>query len=211
MSQIEDDYNLNAFVNCPFDSHYKPLFDMMVFTIIACGFIPRCAKEEDDSDDIRIQKIMRLIGGSKYGIHDLSRVDTSGRLPRFNMPLELGIFMGCLHFGGDSHQSKKYLILESEQFRFHQFISDLSGQDIKNHDGNERRMITCVRDWLSRKTRKRIPHASRIADKYERFSDDLPELCEAEEWTVGELDFLEYCGLASFWLTTKTASHASPE
>ncbi|MCY7351352.1 MAG: hypothetical protein LH606_11910 [Cytophagaceae bacterium] len=202
MNQIEEDYNLNVFINCPFDTQYAALFNAMVFTIIACGFIPRCAKEEDDSDEIRIQKIVRLIGNSKYGIHDLSRVDTSAKLPRFNMPLELGIFMGCLHFGSDLHSSKKYLILESEEFRFRQFISDLSGQDIKSHNGDERQLITCVRDWLSRKTRKRIPHASRVAEKYGRFNDDLPQLCELDEWTVSELTFLEYCGLASAWLRT---------
>jgi hypothetical protein len=202
MNQVEKNYERNVFINCPFATEYTPLFNAMVFTIFACGFDPVCAKADDDSDEIRIQKIIRLIGSCRYGIHDLSRVDTSGRLPRFNMPLELGLFMGCLHFGGDTHRTKKYLILESEQFRFREFISDLSGQDIKNHDGDEQKLIVCVRDWLSRKTKKRIPHASRIAERYDRFKEDLPSLCAPTEWTVLELTFPEYSLLASAWLKT---------
>jgi hypothetical protein len=34
-----------------------------------------------------------MIGECELGIHDLSRVDTYGQLPRFNMPLELGLFL----------------------------------------------------------------------------------------------------------------------
>ena len=36
-------YNDNVFINCPFDSAYKPLFDAMVFTVHDCGFVARCA------------------------------------------------------------------------------------------------------------------------------------------------------------------------
>ena len=33
-------YNDNVFLNCPFDSAYKALFDALVFTIYDCGFMP---------------------------------------------------------------------------------------------------------------------------------------------------------------------------
>ncbi len=32
-------YNDNVFLNCPFDSAYKQLFDAMVFAVYDCGFI----------------------------------------------------------------------------------------------------------------------------------------------------------------------------
>jgi hypothetical protein len=88
---------LAVFINCPFDSRYQKFFDAIVFTVIRCGFDARCAREIDDGSGTRIDKIMNLIEACPYGIHDISRteLDTASNLPRFNMPLELGIFLGA--------------------------------------------------------------------------------------------------------------------
>ena len=87
-------YNDNVFLNCPFDSAYKRLFDAMVFAVHDCGFIPRCALEEEDASQVRIDKIYNIIADCRYGIHDISRteLDQTSGFPRFNMPLELGVF-----------------------------------------------------------------------------------------------------------------------
>ena len=45
-------YHQSVFINCPFDDDYKPLFQAMVFTVIRCGYLPRCAKEQDDSSGV---------------------------------------------------------------------------------------------------------------------------------------------------------------
>ena len=73
------------------DPTYKPLFDAMVFAVHDCGFIPRCALEEDDTSQVRIDKIYEIIADCRYGIHDISRIelDEPSGFPRFNMPLEL--------------------------------------------------------------------------------------------------------------------------
>ena len=68
-------YNDNVFINCPFDSTYKPLFDAMVFAVHDCGFIARCALEEGDASEVRIDKIYSIIADSCYGIHDISRIE----------------------------------------------------------------------------------------------------------------------------------------
>lgn len=83
----------NVFLNCPLDRGYAPLFEVMVFTVYACGFRPRCALEEADSGEVRVDKIARLIRECHYAIHNISRVelDPVHRLPRFNMPFELGL------------------------------------------------------------------------------------------------------------------------
>src|ERR1700730_5242117 len=93
--------NLDVFVNCPFDSGYKQQFNALIFTIYDFGFYPRCALEAVDSGQLRFQKICQLILESPYGIHDLSRIelDPSTQLPRFNMALELGLFLGYLRMG----------------------------------------------------------------------------------------------------------------
>ena len=86
----------SVFINCPFDSAYQAFFRAIVFAVYDCGFIPRCALEIQDASQTRIDKIFRIIAECKYGIHDICRteLDSATNLPRFNMPLELGIFLG---------------------------------------------------------------------------------------------------------------------
>jgi hypothetical protein len=87
-------YDDRVFINVRFDRRYKKLFDALVFTVHDCGFLAHCALESDDGSRVRLDKLYAIIAECRYGIHDLSRVtlDTRYRLPRFNMPLELGIF-----------------------------------------------------------------------------------------------------------------------
>jgi len=81
-------FGQSVFINCPFDRQYYPLFEALVFTVLACGLHPRCALEELDSGTVRLEKIQKIIRSCRFAIHDLSRVELSGprSLPRFNMP-----------------------------------------------------------------------------------------------------------------------------
>lgn len=197
------DYSQSVFLNCPFDEDYSKLFNAILFTVHRCGFILRCSKEYDDTSKIRIHNIIKLINESKYSIHDISRVglDAHNNLPRFNMPLELGIFIGSIHFGQKKHREKEFLIIESNQYRFKEFISDISGQDIKAHNDEPKEVIKCVRDWLAKRTSEIIPSASIISEEFEEFKSNLPELCKSAKWVVEELTFDEYSALVSSWLT----------
>lgn len=105
--------NTNTFINCPFDEDYKALHEALVFAVHDCGYVARSAQEFDDSSVIRIQKIYALIKNARYGIHDLSRteLDSLHGLPRFNMPLELGLFLGAKEFGGKAQKNKMCLVL----------------------------------------------------------------------------------------------------
>ena len=108
----------DVFINCPFDDEYWPVFHAMIFAVQACEFVPRCASEVDDGD-VRIAKILQIIAECRLGIHDISRsqIDSKG-LPRFNMPLELGIFLGAREYGGTRHKKKVFLILERDQYLY---------------------------------------------------------------------------------------------
>lgn len=196
-------YSQSVFLNCPFDDDYSELFNAILFTVHRCGFILRCSKEFDDTSKIRIQNIIKLINESRYSIHDISRVglDTHNGLPRFNMPLELGILIGSINFGPKKHREKEFLIIESDQFRFKEFISDISGQDIRAHNDEPEKVIKCVRDWLAKRTNEIIPSASIINIEFEEFKANLPELCKKAKWVVKELTFDEYSALVSTWLT----------
>ena len=202
-----DNYSYNVFLNCPFDEEYQPTFEAVLFTVFRCGFFLRCAKEFNDTGKIRIENIVKLISESKYGIHDLCRVelDKTSRLPRFNMPLELGIFIGALKFGARStHAKKEYLILDSENFRFKSFISDISGQDIKSYNSTQT-VIGKIRDWLSNKTTEILPSARFINEEYSKFLGDLPELCDDNRWVREELTYPELVTLTVSWIELNRA------
>jgi hypothetical protein len=197
-------YNDNVFLNCPFDSAYKQLFDALVFAVHDCGFIARCALEEEDASQVRIDKIYDIIADCRYGIHDISRteLDETSDLPRFNMPLELGVFLGAKQFGIDEQKRKNCLILDKEQYRYQQFISDIAGQDIHAHHNNPEEIVTVVRNWLRNVSKRQtIPSGSIIWERYQEFTKDLPQLAQVFRLEVGELIFNDYTFMLAEWLT----------
>src|SRR4051794_5309929 len=124
------DYERNVFVNCPFDADYKDLFEAVVFAVHDCGYFARCALEVDDGSEVRIDKVEKIIGECRFGLHDISRAepDSVTNLPRFNMPFELGLFLGAKRFGRAKQKFKTCLILDVEPYRYQKFISDIAGQ-----------------------------------------------------------------------------------
>ena len=78
----------SVFINCPFDTDYKPLLRAACFTILACGYSPRCALDYSDSGVVRFTEIVKLITACDLSIHDISRVDLDrgSLLPRFKHP-----------------------------------------------------------------------------------------------------------------------------
>ena len=197
-------YQRNVFINCPFDTTYKPLFQAIIFTVQACGFRPRCAQEEDNTGDIRIQKIIRIINDCHYGIHDISKadLDENTQLARFNMPLELGIFIGAHHFAPPKHynRNKKFIVMDSEPFRYQRFISDINGQDIKAHNLQEEVVIQHVRDFLATSSRIKLAGADYLVEQFNQFKNRLPIICQRLRWTVERLTFIDYVNCINVWL-----------
>lgn len=199
-------YNENVFVNCPFDKAYQQLFDAIVFTVYDCGFVARCALEESDASQIRVQKIFGIIFKCRLGIHDISRIelDKGTKLPRFNMPLELGAFLGAKEFGKNEQKRKSCLILDSEKYRYQKFISDIAGQDIQAHGNDPQRVITVVRNWLRNYSQTTLPSGSVIWRRYQLFKSDLPFLCKELKLSAKELIFNDFVLLVSKWLKINT-------
>jgi hypothetical protein len=193
-------YDDNVFVNCPFDPEYEPIFHAILFAVHDCGYVARCALEADDSGEIRIEKILAIIDQCKFGIHDISRTELNdNNLPRFNMPLELGLFLGARRF--KRGKAKKIaLILDTERYRYREFCSDIAGQDIQPHKKEPAECIKVVRNWLrSNKPDVRIPGGSVIARRYEQFGAELPNL-KLEMHLGDDLIFADYISLLIGWL-----------
>ena len=197
-------YEDSVFLNVPFDKKYARLFDALVFAVHDCGFIARSALEVDDSGQARVAKILDIIEQSKFGIHDISRagIDRQTGLARFNMPLELGFFLGAKRYGSAQDRQKCCLVLDRERYRYRNFCSDIAGQDIRAHDDQPREVIRAVRDWLStHRTAVQMPGGKAIFERYERFRVQLAVQAADLHLDPTELTFGDYTKLVVGWLT----------
>jgi hypothetical protein len=196
-------YEDSVFINVPFDRKYARLGDAIVFAVHDCGFFCRSALEIEDSGQARVDKILDIIQQSKFGIHDISRagIDRNTRLARFNMPLELGFFLGAKRYGNDRDREKRCLILDRTPYRYRSFCSDISGQDIRVHNDQPRDAIRAVRDWLSNQREEVvIPGGKAIFDRYQRFRLQLPKQAREMNLDYRELTFNDYTRLVVGWL-----------
>jgi hypothetical protein len=199
----KSDYDRQVFINCPFDDPFKPLFEAITFAIFDCGFLPRCALEVDDGGQIRMQKILSIIADCKFGLHDISRteLDSVNGLPRFNMPLELGLFLGAKSYGGARQQRKTCLILDRDPYRYQRFVSDLAGQDIRTHDDQPEKAVEVVRNWLrSTDPGFTMPSGTTIWKRYLAFRKKLPVMCRKLQLVEARLTFADLAWLTSEWL-----------
>lgn len=199
----------SIFVNCPFDDDYRPLADAIAFAILACGFTVRSAAEIIDSGELRLLKIIRLIQGCGLSIHDISRVelDVANRLPRFNMPLELGISLGMKHLGTSRLRAHAMLILDSERYRYQKFASDLSGVDISAHDNDPRKAIKRIRNFLATHIGPlgtALPGSNHLEALYDAFEAKLPDMALAENQHVDQLEHVDRLLLTRKFLLSLT-------
>jgi len=203
----DPEYDRNVFINCPFDDEYTPIFEAIVFTIEVCGFRPMCARSRLNSSDVRLYKILDIIAACRYSIHDLSRteLDKTSALPRFNMPLELGIDIGCRSYGS-GHATKSFLIFDRDRFRFQAYVSDIAGQDVADHADDPTRAIARVRDWLRTESRRTdIPGAKAMQLKYRDFRGELPIICKRFDLDIGTLTFADFLFAVGLWLAPVVA------
>lgn len=203
-------YEKSVFVNCPFDDTYGNLFYAILFTILDCDFTPRCAREKRDSDEVRISKITGIIADCKLGIHDISRIelDTDNNLPRFNMPFELGIFLGAKEFGREQHTDKRCLILEGQKFQFQKCLSDIGGQDPICHDNKVVKVIQAVTSWLSDLSPERgldFPGFLHISDRFATFMEELPDICFKLGRDINNLAYNDLVRIMAKWLALRPA------
>lgn len=191
----------HVFINCPFDREYQPIFEALVFAVHDCGFVARSSLEAEDGAEVRIEKIYRIIGECRVGIHDISRIELDPRsgFPRFNMPLELGLFLGARRYGPGQQKTKVCLILDREPLEYQKYCSDIAGQDIHSHYGNPQLAIEAVRTTLASLRRGSVvlPGAMHIIERYTAFRAQLPSICERFQLQEDSLSFFDYGTIVS--------------
>jgi hypothetical protein len=181
---------------------YRPFFEALAFTIVCCGFQPRTTLEVPDASGTRLERIFKLISACKYGIHDISRTELSAekKLPRFNIPLELGLFLGAQKFDPLSAKQKQSLVVDKEKFRYQEFISDLAGIDIASHEGNARALVSIVRDWLRVSSNQSVPSSRLIWEQFQLFKKAAPKIVKAVGIKRDELTYPDFIYIMSSWL-----------
>jgi hypothetical protein len=205
----KENYDFNVFINCPFDKGYLPIFHAIIFTVMSNGFCPVCVKLP--SGKVRLEKICEAICDSRLGIHDIScvKLDSKTKLPRFNMPFELGLFIGCLKFGGGKHSQKDIIVMDKEKYRYHEFLSNINGLDCKAHKNKPEEAIKIVHEWLRFKrleksiTEKKISKYSSICKEYQgsqsmlsafnEFVIKIPEYCRINGYDFKDLKYVDFC------------------
>lgn len=193
----------SVFLNVPFDAAYRPLFEALVFCVIDCGCEPRCALEASDGGHVRVEKITRIIADCSFGVHDISRteLDAKSGLPRFNMPFELGLFLGARRFGDKKQRRKSTLILDRQRYRYQKYLSDIAGQDIKAHGNKPGQLISAVRDWLrDANPNQPLPSSTVIAGRYQVFRQKMARLCFELRLDPDDLTYNDYKWVIGRWL-----------
>ena len=118
------------------------------------------------------------------------------------MPFELGLDIAAKAFGVGAVKRKQFLILDSAPYRYQQFISDISSQDIRCHNGSPDRAINIVRNWLRNVSRRTVPGPLVIKRQFAEFVRWLPENCERNGFDRNDLLFVEYVEMARQWIAT---------
>ena len=182
-------FERSVFINCPFDSDYAPILEALLFCIAASGLEARIATETLNSGQPRIQKIVDLIRGSKFAIHDLSRLKAKkkGELYRMNMPFELGLDIGCRVYGAAPLDSKKCLILEAQKFHYQAALSDLSNSVIKVHDNDPLVAVREVALWLGHEAGIAQQGPARIWARYLDFNADYHDRKQADGYSADDI------------------------
>ncbi|MGB6728734.1 MAG: hypothetical protein WBE74_22775, partial [Terracidiphilus sp.] len=79
----------SVFLNIPYDSQFEDLYLAYVVGLTQLGLKINLTLALPNQG--RLDRIVGLIEKSAVSIHDLSRIELSSGIPRFNMPLELGL------------------------------------------------------------------------------------------------------------------------
>lgn len=132
----------------------------------------------------------------------ISRVQnyTLSGLPRFNMPLELGIFLGAKKFGDRTQKSKQAMILDNTEFRYRSSVSDLSGVDIQVHSDEPEKVIPILRNWLATVSRRQLPGPDHLLQLHRSFRLDLPAIAERLGFGAHPIPYVDFERITAQWI-----------
>ena len=166
----------DVFLNIPFDGAYEPIFIGLVGALVHLGRRPTTVLELGGGAAPRMDRLIGAIRGNAFSVHDLSRVEPSGRgagaVPRFNMPFELGLAVAVSR--SESRRPRHgFVLLESKRFRLQRSLSDMNGYDPLIHHGTQSGAIHCMFEAFSAAEAADIGAARRLVRRLSQVADGL--------------------------------------
>lgn len=131
----------SVFLNIPYDTGFEDLYLAYIVGLTQLGLRINVTLAVPNQG--RLDAIIGLIEASDFSIHDLSRVELSRGVPRFNMPLELGLAL--LH----SKRSRKphgVYIFDKKPYQAQRSTSDVNGIDPQIHSAHPKDLMIGLRN-----------------------------------------------------------------
>lgn len=170
----------DVFINIPFDTTHERIFLALVAGLVSLGLNPRSVLEVPPSTD-RLRRLYSIISACPFSLHDLSRVQLSRtgafRVPRFNMPFELGLAAAVSLQQNARHE---WRILERVPLRVGQSLSDIGGYDASIHGGSVRGTMDVLLDIFDKAKNPPLSEADDLLWVYRalrEFRATLPKNC----------------------------------
>jgi hypothetical protein len=131
----------SVFLNIPYDVGFEKLYLAYIVGLTQLGLAINAALAVPNQG--RLGTIVGLIDKSDMSIHDLSRIEVSRGVPRFNMPVELGLALYCSHTTKGRH---RVFIFERKRYRAQRSTSDVNGIDPQIHNGTVKGLMSALRN-----------------------------------------------------------------
>jgi hypothetical protein len=159
----------SAFLNIPYDNAFRDLYLAYIVGLTQLGFRINIAIAVPNQG--RLATIIQLIEKSDYSIHDLSRVEVVHGIPRFNMPVELGLALYRSHLTRGKH---KVFIFEGKRYRAQRSTSDVNGIDPQIHNGSIKGLMSGLRNIF--RQAGDVTTVPEMLASYRAVQEKLPEL-----------------------------------
>lgn len=165
-----------VFLNIPFDIAYEPIFIGLVAALVHLGKHPITVLELGGGVAPRLDRLLEQIRSSAFSVHDLSRVQVSGRgrgaVPRFNMPFELGLAVAVARLDRD-RSAHTCALLEARPYRLQRSLSDMNGFDPIIHNGTRAGAVRSMFEIFAVTSPADLRSALRLAARLARAANRL--------------------------------------
>lgn len=158
----------SVFLNIPYDAQFEELYLAYIVGLTQLGLKINATLALPNQD--RLKRIVGLIEKSDVSIHDLSRIESSSGIPRFNMPLELGLALFRSHVTRGRH---RVFVFEKKAYRVQRSTSDVNGIDPQIHKGRPKGVMAGLRNIFYQSDGTTVPE---MLSSYRAVKRKLPEL-----------------------------------
>jgi hypothetical protein len=159
----------SVFLNIPYDTPFDDLYTAYTVGLTQLGLNVTATLGFPNQD--RLGMIFQLIEEASISIHDLSRIEASHGIPRFNMPLELGIALYRARVFKGKHTVH---VFESKPYRAQRSTSDINRIDPRIHHGTAKGVMAALRNIFRQPGD--VTTVPEMLESYRAVKKRLPEL-----------------------------------